>query len=350
MINLEHFTKYVELLTFRPDGTYDRNSAGFNLCTLTDEDLEYLKQQVTLSIQPLTDDDKIFFDNCTFPKLFVNDVPCKIKRVIKKDSATKIITNKENIISQKEVDQIKSEIVAKTETNYYIFDQDNINAYNIDLDRFLSNNNMQRLENIKSIPQSINKHRLLLVDDYGKLTTVENLVKYLNNYLPDPTDEQKETILSLLKSNEAENIDLGVNMCRMFKMDDILFDIYLALANIQGYSGHASANKANRNNVRWKYLMYFGKFTLYDFNDFYRPWSVGNRLVKIGSLYNSNVLSIKQKQKCWMYCYYMCGNFSYRNSHSLADALSIPENNRLTLTLNNQGQYYDLPERYVDIT
>lgn len=347
MLNFEIIGNRLNTIWFAPDGTYDKGifyDYSKQIVVISDDVIEKLKNLVDNVNSPIVDGDVILFKNSTFPKLFLKDIGSKVTRTIKEEKATKIVTDSSNVVQKEDLDNITPCLLIKKSDFYYILYEDNISKYNIDLDKFLADNGFTLVKDAKIVNETLTSNKIENVQYSDKLTTTEQLVHYINNYLPNPTKEQKDCLLSLLKSTEVTNVELGINMIKGINISDCIFDIYKALSGDSGryyYRRDLTINKINRNNVRWKYLAGLADMKFADFYCFNRSYQ--NVFHKLYNIYKLSFISLDQKRKCWIQAFSNCNydNFEKYNDLSEEEKCKL-ESSYLTK--------FGFPSRYEDIT
>ena len=346
MHRIEDIKNTISTIWFNPDGTYNLSEQYFydyQVIIATEEEIEELKTLVTSFKAPIKDGDVILFKNSSFPKLFLKDIGSKVTRTIKEEKATRIVTDSLNVINSEELKNIKEcLLVVNSKNNYYRLYKENLKDQGIDLDAFLKNNDFTIVENAKIASASITDKKIENCKHFNKLATTEQLVEYINNYLPSPTKEQRETLLSLLGSTEESNIELGINMIKMFNISDCIFDIYQALASRDRYNYNLPVARINRNNIRWKYLMSLGGMQMRDL----RQFNQHRGTYALYNLYKLPFISLGQKQKCWLRAYL---NMSWSRSDEDDKVDSYTEEYKKSL-IDSTLTRFGFPARYADVS
>lgn len=344
--------KQAKYITFRADGTYILRDEYFyteHLAIIDDEVLTKLKEKVTLCNTPIKDGDTILFKESSFPKLFLNSIDnCPITRVIKESKATRIVTDSKNVISPKDVEGIEKVKAFQSCTDViYLYDEDNVNKNCVcGFDKFLEMNKMTIVENLYKVKNTLTESKLTVIDNYDKLATTEELVRYINGVLHTPDEEEKRNLLAMLGSSDPELVELGVNMVRLFDISDCLYDVYAALAGKERWDAAKTAARINRSNVRWKYLMGLGGMNLSKLRNFNRTWGSNVILEPLGVVYNLPFLSLEQKRRCWIHCYCLDNYSRMENEDSFQNAPENVKNRYVCTRLKDFG----MPERYADIS
>ena len=346
MYSIEDIKNTISTIWFNPDGTYNLSEQYFydyQIIIATEEEIEELKTLVTSFKAPIKDGDVILFKNSSFPKLFLKNIGSKITRTIKEEKATRIVTDSLNVINSEELKDIKEcLLVVNSKNNYYRLYKENMKDQGIDLETFLKNNDFTIVENAKVASASITNKKIENCKHFKKLATTEQLVEYINNYLPSPTKEQRETLLSLLSSTEESNIELGINMIKMFNISDCIFDIYQALASRDRYNYNIPVARINRNNIRWKYLMSLGGMQMKDL----RQFNQHRGTYALYNIYKLPFISLGQKQKCWLRAYL---NMSWSRSDEDDKVDSYTEEYKKSL-IDTTLTRFGFPSRYADVS
>ena len=349
MSEFEIIKSCVEQMVFRPDGTYNTyyyTDFERNIICAPQELIENIESKVNAASLSIVDGDVVLFKESSFPKLFLKEINSKITRTIKAEKATKIVTDSKNLITSADVKNIEKITLLRSSTNqYYYVNKDAMCECGVSLSKFTADNNLEVIEDCWLVPNTITSKKLKMLDSYDKIATTENLTGYLNNYLPLPTPEQKETLLALLASDEKENMELGINMVRMFNISDCIFDIFSALAGDNHYNSGEKLKKINRNNVRWKYLMSIADANLSKFRHFHYCSYYRDNVI-ISKLYNLPFISLEQKRKCWIQAYVAIDWGRWDNRDNLMQLAMSGK----CKAVDRRMLSYGFPEKFSDIS
>lgn len=261
----------------------------------TDAEVDELQKKVKGIVvgNNIKDDDIIFFSQSSkFPKTFLSNAGLKIKRTISKDKSTRIVCD-------------KSEFV-----NFKLLDKSNRRDYYVVLDPLCPNMIFfvcaEELQTIgldveeckkrfggewtlyRTLPCDVGMEFVNNIINYdSKLTTTEDLIRYMNNNLPLASDDQKATILGLIKSDDIENNKLGFNTLKMFSLKNILMDLVLALNSRSAFDPSIS------NSIDYKYIRQLIPISSYDLFDIRYYYS--DSLKGFAKMFNSGLIDNSQK-------------------------------------------------------
>lgn len=305
---------YVQSISFDSDGIYtirNNRSSDFNYLDITESELETLKKNISkITFPQIVDRDIIYFNKDTaFPKLLLGRLDLKIKRTIKKDKCTKIVINKDSILSNNDISSAQSGYIifvgGKGEDDYnqifFISNQEIEKSEKEDITLELMQKYFPGVwKKAVCIPNRITSESLNLINSSPeKLVTVQNIAIYLNSQLPELDSDSAKTMISLFKAGPEEK-KLAVNMIASFNISSMLFDIYQAIGNSAGFFDQSTKNSINYKyfrlligdspsdiETRWRYGTYYQNTMIS--NVFHNPLASSDQKLKAWNKFNDNL-------------------------------------------------------------
>lgn len=271
----------------------------------------------SIESKSIENNDLIYFSkNVEYPKLLLNQLNINIKRTIKLDKANKIII-KSSLHKLIQNTSITTGYFVKKDNDSLFIEFDNLN--NIPLNKaklffggdWTSVVKTDKCLNIEDLNFLLkNKDRVVFFDDF---------IYTINNKLPKLDNNQKECILSMIKSTDEQQQKLGINMLVGYDLSSVIIDLFSTLF----IDSKTKLSSDVCNSIQFKYLMSFfnnGYLSLYNYLHYkydYKKIAL-NTLVE---LYNSKLPSQEQKDKIpyiiknteKIYYYNFYGSETYKN-------------------------------------
>lgn len=300
----------------------------------TDEELENLKNKIkNIHIGTISDNDKIYFDaSSKFPKLFLSNSGAPLTRTIKIENATKIVMDKHAIV--------RSNLFDNIEEYYYVIDElCPQSVFYIDIKSIEENKlDLEKCKirfggvwtKVRTLDCDVTEDTVTLVSNYSnKLVTTDSLVVYLNSKFATLDQDQKENMLSLMKSNDPEHNKLAINMVKQFSLSNVLVELLIA---IREKTANGYLDTSLTNSVNFKYLTSLIGVTMRNLNT---RWGFERETLRaFVDLYKSDLIDFDQKVILWKLIfrgityqtYDACNDKNYyiRNNRSTFDRYGIP--------------------------
>lgn len=229
---------------------------------MTDDEFNILRNGPTF--QSINDNDKVLVTkNTKFPKLFIGESGVSLSRAISVKKADKIVVPDSTV-------KVFEEIMNHSEKVYVIH---NINGnwsyvpcshlYDMgktieDLTDYLNTRRPGEYEQpilCYYIPRAFEEEYI----NTDKLVLFSEFFKYMNSKMIPITEEIRQNIIGMLKSNDELQIKLAIDMLKTVDLSGILFDLFWVLNygnnSWRSRGVYEKLSPSIKNSVNFKYLM-----------------------------------------------------------------------------------------------